>query len=244
MNKKTEKEFWENFSKTQLNSSNRLEKYERIAINLLGELKGKTVLDCGIGVGRSTLFLSQQDAVVIGFDISFSLLKRVKKKLLPITKGKSRVVEMEGERMGFKAEKFDKVLGIYFLHHTTLQQAVAEIERVMKKGGRGVFVENFGFNLLLNFFRKYVTGKWGVKKYGSPSEHPLTFKDLKLLKSYFKKVDLIVPDFLFFRLLSRQVFQFKYKPINWVCSILDKWIYKGFKSLKHYSYTQIILVEK
>jgi ubiquinone/menaquinone biosynthesis C-methylase UbiE len=239
-----EREFWDKLAYKLEDSSIDLGRYEISAIRLLGELKGKRILDCGTGIGKSTIFLSKKGASVVGFDISHSLLTIANKKMKKLNSKNYRFFRMDVENLGFKAQKFDKVLGIHFLHHTSLNKSIPEISRILKKGGKCVFVENFSFNPLLNFFRKYVVGKFGIPRYGTFDEHPLTNKDLQLIKSYFKTIQLTVPEILFARLLARQVFRFKNRPINWICSILDTWISKGFKELRHYSYTQILVLKK
>ncbi|MCK4351890.1 class I SAM-dependent methyltransferase [candidate division WOR-3 bacterium] len=242
-----EEEFWDNLAQTLTEISFEPGVYEKTGISALGNINDKLILDCGIGTGKSSYLLSKRGANVVGFDISLSMLKLAKTKIKGVSPApkwcRVNFLKMSSDRIGFKKEKFDIVFGAYFLHHTRIKDSILEIKRVLKKGGKGVFVETFGVNPLLNFCRSHIAGKFGIPKYGSPEEHPLTGKDLIDIKSHFKTVKILVPDVLFMKLLARQVFHFKSRLINFLCSFFDRWIYKGFPGLRKYSYAQVIIVE-
>ena len=233
-----EEEFWDNFANSLKDISFRPGIYELSALKEIGDIRGKKILDCGIGKGISSSLLTQKGAKVFGFDISLNMLRIAKSRIK-----EASFCKMKAEQLGFKDEQFDAVFGIHYLHHTNINESIPEIYRILKKGGRGVFVETFGFNPVLNFCRTYLAGKYGIPRYGTLDEHPLVREDLCLINSYFT-TQLIVPDFLFMRLFARSVFRFKYKIINSFCSLFDRWILKSASPLSHYSYTQLILIEK
>ncbi|MBI4722645.1 MAG: class I SAM-dependent methyltransferase [Candidatus Stahlbacteria bacterium] len=233
-----EEEFWNNFANSLKDISYQPGIYELNALKEIGDIRGKKILDCGIGRGISSSLLTQKGANVFGFDISLNMLKIAQSQIK-----EASFCKMKAEQLGFKDEQFDAVFGIHCLHHTNISESIPEIYRILKKGGRGVFVETFGFNPVIAFCRTHLAGKYGIPRYGTLDEHPLIRKDICLINSYFKTT-LVVPDFLFMKLFARSVFRFRYKIINSFCSLFDRWILKAASPLSHYSYTQLILIEK
>src|SRR5215212_3502171 len=51
------------------------------AYALLGDVRGRTVLDFGCGSGENTLLLARRGAIVIGVDISRSLIELAERRL-------------------------------------------------------------------------------------------------------------------------------------------------------------------
>lgn len=241
-----EEKFWDNLAEKLKDVSFKVGLYESCALREVGEIRGKRVLDCGVGAGKSSMLLAQNGAKVFGFDISLSMLNMAKKGVEAVRQltDAPTFFKMKAENLGFESEQFDIVFGLHILHHTHILESIPEIARVLKKGGKGVFVENFGFNPLLNFSRNHIAGRFGVPKYGTLEEHPLKWKDLSIIRSHFKEVKLTAPDFLFMRLLARQVFRFRFRAINLGCDFFDRWIYQGFPALSRYSYTQLLVLEK
>lgn len=233
-----EEEFWDKIAKSLKYISLEPGIYESHAIQAIGDIRGKKVLDCGVGIGVSSLLLTQKGAEVFGFDISLGMISIARSKVKEVD-----FCKMKAECLGFKDEQFDVVFGVHILHHTNVNESIPEIYRVLKRGGKGIFIENFGFNPLLNFSRAHIVGKFGVPKYGTHEERPLVRRDLCVINSYFK-TKIIVPDFLFMKLLACRVFHFRYKIVNFLCSLFDRWIYEGFSALSHYSYTQLLMIEK
>lgn len=94
------------------------------------------------------------------------------------------------ESLAFRDMSFDIVFGAYILHHTNLQCSISETARVLKNSGVAIFIENFAFNPIFNFGRKYLTGRFYIPKYGTENEHPLTINDVKNIRKYFKKIEI------------------------------------------------------
>lgn len=225
-----------------------LSEFEVALINKFHTLKSlqsvERVLECGIGGGRVSRFLIREGMVIVGLDVSISMLKLARKKVV----GKKdsfplQLLKMSNEELGIKESQFDIVIGAYILHHIDIKKAIPEIARVLKEGGTGVFVENFGFNPLLNFARKFLLGKFGTQRKGTLDEHPLTVKDLKIMKKYFREVKVETNTVLFTRLLAR-VFSYKSKELNYITALFDKAFSMCSKSLKFLSYTQLLVIKK
>ena len=217
----------------------------RCAIDFLGDVRGKITLDLGCGKGDVSCFLAKKGSSVVGVDISLGMLNLSSKWLKEVNlERRVNFLKIATEKLGFKDNSFDAVFGGYILHHTEVESTIKEVCRVLKKGSKAVFVENFANNKLLGFSRKYLAGRFGIPRYGTITEHPLTSKDIKIIKSLFKKVKIINPDINFMQLLDRQIFKYRYPLISKFCEYFDKWIYYAFPELRKLSYTQVIVVER
>ncbi|RZB30168.1 MAG: hypothetical protein SRB1_02448 [Desulfobacteraceae bacterium Eth-SRB1] len=105
----------------------------------LGNIKaGRKVLELGCGTGEFTKRIAETGVDITGVDISPDLLKiatgRIKNKTV-------RFQIQNVEKMDFDDESFDIVFGSSILHHLNLKQALLEIYRVLREGGRIVFTE-------------------------------------------------------------------------------------------------------
>ena len=217
----------------------------RCAVDFLGDVRGKSILDLGCGIGDISYFLAKKGSRIFGIDISLGMLNLSSKRIRENTfEEKTSFLKMTTEKVGFKDNSFDAIFGGYILHHTEVEPAIREVYRVLKKGGKAAFVENFASNKILVFSRKYLAGRFGIPRYGTITEHPLTSKDIKIIKGLFKKVKIINPDMNFLQLLDRQIFKYHYPFISRFCEYFDRWIYCGFPALRKFSYTQVIVVEK
>jgi SAM-dependent methyltransferase len=109
---------------------------------LLGDLRGKTVLDLGCGSGANTLLLAGRGAQVYGIDISESLIAIARRRLR--INRISEVVNFivcSAHQVPLAAESVDVVLGVAILHHLDLEIVSREVKRVLRKGGRAIFQE-------------------------------------------------------------------------------------------------------
>jgi len=173
----------------------------RNILKFLGDLKGRKLLDIGCGTGQTSCFFAKRGAVVTAIDISGEMIKRTKalakKQGLNIT-----AIKMSGNKLAFKDNSFDIVYGCGILHHLSLHTAAAEISRVLKKGGKGGFMEPLNHNPLLKLYRRSLVHQ-GVN---TPTEMPLTYKQIKSLKKHFTKVT--HRDFHFFTMITFLILPF------------------------------------
>lgn len=94
------------------------------------------LLDAGGGTGRVAFHFKPFAAKVVISDLSFPMLLQTQKKggLFP--------VQAHAERIPFADETFDRIIVVDALHHFCDQkQAVRELIRVLKPGGRMVIEE-------------------------------------------------------------------------------------------------------
>lgn len=188
----------------------------RRSFTLLGEVKGKRLLELGCGMGQFTIELAKRGADVHAIDISDESVQYVAKKAAD-TGVPLKVMVMNAEKMLFPADYFDLVYGGAILHHLDLPKALSEIRRVLKVGGRAVFVEPLGTNPIINLYRK-VTPHLRTK-----DEHPIKPSDLDMMRVEFGKVE--VQPFYLTTILAT-VLRFVLGEAD-----VTKWLFSRFETL-------------
>ena len=123
----------------------------------LGDLSDKRVLEVGCGLGELSVLLAKSGARVTAFDLSPMSVAVTRKRSQLNQVGKAiNLVVAAGESLPFRDESFDIIFGKAILHHLDVNLGQPEIYRVLKRGGKAVFVEPMGMNPLLNFVRDHV----------------------------------------------------------------------------------------
>lgn len=127
------------------------------AFNLLGDVRGKRVLDFGCGVGHTGVYLALQGAEVWGFDFASRGVQRAREMALHYGLERQTHFEcMDAENLTYPTDFFDIVLGVGVLHHVIKYQRVAEnTARILKPDGRAYFVETLWDNPLINLARRF-----------------------------------------------------------------------------------------
>ena len=117
--------------------------WRQLAAVLLGNVAGKELLDYGCGQGEESLYFAKLGARVTAIDISDvgvdTLRRRSEHHKLDI-----RAFEMRADPTSFQAESFDRIHGMGILHHVGIDRALAEVWRLLRPGGVGVFLEPMG----------------------------------------------------------------------------------------------------
>jgi ubiquinone/menaquinone biosynthesis C-methylase UbiE len=153
----------------------------RFALGEMGDLSGQNLLDLGCGAGETSVYFGLRGARVWACDIS--------QKLLALGEGLAarhgtRVCfsQCDAGRLPYPDASFEVVFGNGVLHHLNLETAIPEISRVLKPGGRGLFIEPLPYNPVIQVYRKL------AKEVRTPDEKPIRFKDLDRLRPYFRSV--------------------------------------------------------
>lgn len=142
----------------------------------LGNLRGKHILEYGCGLGEIATLLAKCGALVTTFDLSpKSILITRQRARLNNTDCNIRLAVAAGENIPYADESFDFIFGRAILHHLEADLGWSEISRVLKPGGKAVFVEPMGMNPVLNFVRDHVP--YPSKK-PRGADHPLTYEDI------------------------------------------------------------------
>lgn len=129
--------------------------WRQMAAVLLGDLTGKELLDYGCGMGEESVYLAKLGARVTAIDISevgvASLKKRAEHNQLDI-----RAFEMRCDPTSFPASSFDRIHGMGILHHVGIDTALAEVWRLLRPGGMGVFLEPMGDNPTIEAAKRFL----------------------------------------------------------------------------------------
>lgn len=219
----------------------------RKLVDLLEDIRDKEILDCGCGKGNLSAYLVMRDACVKGFDISSEMVKlaHANAEKNGINEKCNFVCCNFGD-LPYRDISFDLAVGAYILHHVDIELALRELHRVLKPGGRAVFIETWGKNPLLVWAGKYLAGRFGIAKYGTKYEHPITTGDIKEMRKVFSEVHLEFPEFIFFKKAATNVFRWK-KHLKFITDILvkmDDFITRRFPSFNKYGYYCIIKLIK
>ena len=148
------------------------------AYHLLGDVSGKTVLDYGCGAGENSVLIASHGAEkVVGIDISPELVELGHQRLA--LHGFAETAELRvgsAHELPLEDESVDVVFGMAILHHLDLQLASAEVFRVLKKGGRAIFLEPVRNSKFVRFVRNLIPYEAPDI---SPFERPLTEAELE-----------------------------------------------------------------
>ncbi len=147
------------------------------AFHLLGDVRGRTVLDFGCGSGENTLLLARRGARVVSVDISHSLISLAARRLaMNGLAGRARFIVGSAHDLALPDDSVDVVVGIAILHHLDLELASRETWRVLRPGGRAIFQEPVRNSRALAFVRALIP-------YRAPDvsafERPLTDAELR-----------------------------------------------------------------
>jgi ubiquinone/menaquinone biosynthesis C-methylase UbiE len=145
------------------------------AFHLLGDVRGKTILEYGCGDGENTVVLANRGAHIIALDISAELLEVARKRLEVNRCEAVQLVIGSAHTLPLPDESVDIIFGMAILHHLELELAAREVLRVLKKGGRAIFEEPTRNSKVVTKLRRLFPQRADV----SPFERPLTSRELQ-----------------------------------------------------------------
>ena len=117
---------------------------------------------------------------------------------------------MDANNLTFENGSFDIVFGGAILHHLDINNTIHHIHRVLKPGGKIIFLEPLNMNPLYKIYRKM------NPKERTPDEHALVSSDFKIIREKFT-FDHYFFDFfsVLFGFISLKIFGDK-KYDNWI----------------------------
>lgn len=125
--------------------------------DFLGDISGKQVLEYGCGLGEISTLMAKSGTHVTTFDLSHKSVVTCRQRArLNQVDDSIRLSVAAGENLPYADESFDVIFGKAILHHLDADLGWVDISRVLKPGGRAVFVEPMGMNPILNFVRDHV----------------------------------------------------------------------------------------
>ena len=204
------------------------------AFYLLGDIRGKTVLDLGCGSGESLVPLARRGAHVIGIDISPELIRLARQRLSGYGLA-ATLQEGSAYATGLADESVDIVFSMALLHHLELPAARKEIYRILRPGGLFVLREPIRFSRTMNVLRRlFPAPKGDISDY----EHPMTRAELAIVT-------------LGFTVVAQRSFRLPFVPILTTFKVrgrpvwkVDRWLLKHLPSLAHFATGKVMSLRK
>jgi SAM-dependent methyltransferase len=209
-------------------------------LDALEPLAGARVLDFACGTGVTSAWLADRGARVVGLDLSPESTERADRLCRTVGADVEFVTGPLEEHPGLGA--FDRLAGRFALHHTDCSVVAPMLATHLAPGGTGAFVETMDANPLLRFARSHLVGRFGIPRFGTLDEQPLTRHDLETLRTAFGHTELRVPQMSFLRILDRQVLRYRNRAASSVLGVFDDtllWLGLGF-----WSYHQVLIVRR
>jgi len=235
---------WDSVARTvtdaELMQAVNLNDADRRRLELCGDLRGKKVLDAGCGSGLWSVLLAQRGAQVFAIDISPEMVALTQRRAALVGVGESVIAQtMSARKLEFADSTFDCVTGQDIVHHLEPGDFGREVARVLALGGRAVFRENCGNNPILMWARDTLCGRFGISKWSSDDEYPLTPKRRKDFTRHFSSTRIEHPEFVVFHYVDVKFFRYKVKMLTFICRAIDRLVYR-VPALRKFSYRQLI----
>jgi SAM-dependent methyltransferase len=207
------------------------------AFYLLGDIRGKIVVDLGCGSGENLLPLARRGARVVGIDISPELIVLAERRLkdYDVVDGSVTVQVGSAYQTGLPDEYADVVFSMALLHHLDLPSARREIRRVLGPAGRFIFSEPIRFSRIVDKLRRLFPGP---KADISEFEHPMTREEIAIICEGFSKIAErnfrlpFVPVFARVHSLRRKI---------WAA---DRLLLQKFPWLEHFATGKVVCLQK
>jgi len=194
------------------------------------------VLDYGCGIGQSLKeVIKFNPKKISGIDISEVSIQKAK-NIIQNLDSKVELMVDNCEQTKFKDSKFDIIYGTGILHHLNMSLCLVEINRILKPGGKFLFIEPLGTNPLINLYRKLTPNS------RSEDEHPLIKHDFDEIQNKFNKMKIKYYGFftlIFFPFYSTP----KKSKLFKLLTIIDQFLFK-FNFFKKLAWSVLIIAEK
>lgn len=203
----------------------------------MGPLRDQRVLELAAGAGTNALALADCGAHVVATELSRGGLRALA-RLAANHPLPPRGVQCDATRLPFAARSFDLVTGENFLMHVDPAAVLAECHRVLRPGGRVVFLEPTAHHPLVRLYRRVAS------PYRQTRPRYLSLDSLTGAASEFRlaRVD---PRY-FLAVLSLFV---TWQPalFSWVFRVLDyadRWLFRAWPRVRRYAWLAVIVLHK
>ncbi len=219
-----------------------LNQIERAMLRAAGDLRGKRVLDLGCGSGDLTIALARAGALTTAVDLSSGMVEVARRRLAHFVPGvEAEFVAAPAESLPIPDRSIDVIVGRFILHHLDVERAAAECSRILAPGGSTIFVENSGRNPLLMLARNHLAGRFGIPRYGTADERPLSADDIEALREQLPGLRLEYPVFDFFTLFDRQVLRHRWRSVSALLAKLDRAIWRWLPAARKWSFRILVI---
>ena len=149
----------------------------------MGSLEGKKILELGTGTGGTATLLAKRGASVIGIDILPFRLAEARERAAEHNVGE--VVDfalMDAGHLAFPDNTFDLIISKSVLVFTDHTQIAKACYRVLKPGGKAIFMENMRYHPMVWLYRKIFLKYSGKLRYFS-------VEDIETVGAEFEKLE-------------------------------------------------------
>lgn len=153
--------------------------------HLVGDIRGQRVLDYGCGDGPDTALLASRGALVDALDLSPELLARAASRIRQ--DGFEHLVTFHcgsAHDVPLADGSVDLVVGHSILHHLDIALSSREVHRVLRPGGRAIFLEPIRDSRLLRAIRPLIPYR---QPDVSPFERPLFHSEIEAFSAPFRR---------------------------------------------------------
>ena len=134
----------------------------------MGTLEGKRVLELGTGTGGTATLLAKRGASVVGIDLLPFRLSEAKVRAAEHSVAESvNFALMDAMHLAFPDNTFDFIISKSVLVFTEHAQTAKECSRVLKPGGKAIFIENMRYHPAVWLYRKVFLKYSGKLRYFS-----------------------------------------------------------------------------
>ena len=204
------------------------------AFHLLGDARGKTVLDFGCGTGENIIPLAERGARVIAMDISPDLIALARKRLNDANL-EARLEVGSAYDTGLPEESVDIIFCIALIHHLDIARVVEEMSRILVKDGVVILQEPIRFSRTYAFLRGLLPAHDDISEF----EHPLTREELRTVTERFKVLERRCFRLPFMPLVRRFL-----APVGPAASRLDRWVLKNFSGAERFATVVTLKLQK
>jgi SAM-dependent methyltransferase len=204
------------------------------AYYLLGNVRGKTVLDVGCGTGENIIPLVERGARVIGVDISPELIAlaqdRVKRANLCAT-----ILVGSAYETGLPDASVDVVFCMSLIHHLDIARFRDEMYRILVPDGAIILKEPIRFSRAYAKLRSLLPDRDDISDY----EHPVTRDELSVMTLPFQ-----VEGTRYFRLPIVPVVGRIFPPGVDVARMTSDWLLRHIPATNHYATAIVMKLQK
>jgi SAM-dependent methyltransferase len=193
------------------------------AFSLLGDLRGKTVLDLGCGSGENIIPLAARGACVLALDISPDLVALAQQRVA-LAGLETSVQVGSAYETGLPDHSVDIIFCIALIHHLDIGRVRNEMQRILTARGQIILKEPIRFSQSYARLRNLLPAPEDASEY----EHPLTKDEFAALTGPFD-----VDGTRYFRLPFVPAFS-QFIDVRRLVQI-DQWCLRRLPAASHYA---------
>lgn len=162
------------------------------ALSLLGDVRGKRILDVGCGLGGNSLLLAHWGATVHGIDISGESVSVATTRARQLGLSSRATFEVTPfESVAAAGRQYDIIWSAAFLHHVLdrLPSVLVSLRAMLAAGGCAVLLEPVRLSPTLKRVLRALRGVVPGATDATPDERPLEPADLAVIEAQFALSD-------------------------------------------------------